>query len=94
MNMNKQRINQLVKRGKPAPKCYIGMWVSHPRHGVGVVDAQFVDLQAAVDCGLVDGEWYSIQSARPKTSPVDGWVSVILEDGGAVLIGVDDLVPA
>ncbi len=54
----------------------------------GRVDAIFIDLQAAIDCGLVDANWYGQHIG--KTTKSRRWYSVVLPHG-AVLVGHDDL---
>jgi hypothetical protein len=57
---------------------------------LGVIDAAFFDLQAAVDNGIVDASWYADQDVKPQTRPDQRWFSVILPHG-AVLLGEADL---
>jgi hypothetical protein len=62
------------------------------RHGVGAIDAAYVDLQAAIDSFIIPPNWLAIQQVKPRSSPTDDfWYSVILLEGGSVLEGHDDL---
>ena len=93
--MNEKRIEQIQERqrferpsnrtGRPQP----GDTVTH-KGAIGVIDAAFFDLQAAVENGIVDASWYADQDTKPKTAPAQRWYSVILPHG-AVLVGEEDL---
>lgn len=63
-------------------------------HGfVGTIDAVFVNLKAAIDCGIVNREWLSQQEPRPKTPSSGIWYSIIGRRG-AVLGGEKDIAAA
>ena len=64
--------------------------ISYP-DDVGVVDAIYADLQAAIDGQCVRDDWYAALEIKPKSSPTDDlWYSIILPDG-AILAGEKDL---
>lgn len=88
-DMNTERIDQLRNR-LPGDRRYLGTIVTSGEH-TGIVDAEFIDLQAAVDCGLVDPLWFDEQFPQCKTPRECRWLSVVTESG-AVLIGEHDIV--
>ena len=57
----------------------------------GRVDAAFIDLQAAIDVGLIDVGWFAEQNSSDKTTREEHWYSVVLPQG-AVLVGARELV--
>lgn len=95
--MNNTDRAKLLASRRRVSKFALGDTVREPHGSVGVIDKIFADIDAAFDSGEISGNWYEIQSIRPKT-PKDGhWYGVILYDkpdgsGGAVLAGEDDLV--
>ena len=87
---NKERADDLVRRAlaRGAPRFQIGDRIVEPAYGcVGVVDAIFADLEAAIDKHAIMPGWYEVQAKPPKSTKLDYWYSVILEDGGALLVG-------
>jgi len=84
------RIEQIASRGVRSPSLLGRRAIVD---GVsGIIDAEFIDLQAAIDCGLVDQGWFMVQLPLVKTTKEDRWYSVVLPEG-AVLVGAQDLVP-
>jgi len=57
---------------------------------VGRIDAEFIDLQAAIDVGLVDEGWFAEQNDQDLTTRDERWFSIVLPDG-AVLVGMHEL---
>lgn len=57
----------------------------------GRIDAIFIDLRAAIDCGIISEGWYEAQNVKPLTLKTQRWYSVVLPQG-AVLIGERELI--
>lgn len=92
MKSNSARVRQLSK--KPVkPRFALGARVKEPDGGIGAIDAAFADLDAAIDAGVIDGEWYDALETRPRTPKTGVWYSVVLDDG-AVVAGELDLTKA
>jgi len=85
---NAKRIEQIGSL--PPRQSYLGKVVSDGTH-TGIVDAEFVDLEAATACGVIPQGWFEGLQKLCLSQKDDLWLSVILERG-CVLIGERDLV--
>ena len=92
MKSNAVRVRQLSKR-PVKPRFALGAKVKEPDGGIGAIDAAYADLEAAIEAGVVDDDWYGGLDERPRTPKTGVWYSVVLPDG-AVLVGELDLTKA
>jgi len=92
MKSNAVRVRQLSKR-PVRPRFALGAKVKEPDGGIGAIDAAFADLEAAIDAGVVDEDWFAGLDDRPRTPKSGVWYSVVLPDG-AILAGELDLTKA
>jgi hypothetical protein len=78
--------------GKRMPSFQLGERVHRKDYeeSNGIIDAIYIDFQAARDCGIVSADWYECQTIRPRSLKTDRWYSVVLRDG-AILAGEHDL---
>lgn len=87
---NQHTIDKIVRDvGDRVPKFRLGQEVSG-RGYVGVIDAVYANLNAAVDSLIIPEGWYEMQEVPPKTPKTGFWYSVILKEG-AVLLGEEDI---
>ncbi len=56
----------------------------------GRVDAAFIDLEAAVACGIIGPGWFAEQDNLDASAWQERWYSVVLPHG-AVLVSARDL---
>lgn len=90
-DMNNQHIIDKILRdvGDRSPQFRLGQRVSDRDH-VGVIDAIYANLDAAIGVFIIPEDWYEMQEVPPKTPKTGFWYGVILEEGAA-LLGEDDL---
>lgn len=86
--MSQRRIEQLALRAQTRGSM-LGRRVTVDG-AIGRIDAEFIDLQAAIDVGLIDDGWFAEQNGRDLTTREERWFSVVLPDG-AVLVGTHEL---
>jgi|ERR1043166_7477681 hypothetical protein len=82
---NKERIAEISTRATWHGNDLLGRacWID----GIeGRVDAVFIDLQAAINVGLISEGWFEAQAEPPATTKSQRWYSVTLP-AGAVLLG-------
>jgi hypothetical protein len=89
--MNDQRIRQIANRHTVGSGADV-LGKACVVDGVqGRIDAVFIDLAAAIACGVVGPGWFAERSGRDLTTRDECWYSVVLRHG-SVLVGQRELV--
>ncbi|MDP2343982.1 MAG: hypothetical protein Q8O67_23695 [Deltaproteobacteria bacterium] len=90
---NARRVQELAINARK-PRFALGATVVDMWNERGAVTAVYVDLDAAVDAGVVGKGWLAGLTKAPTTPATGHWYAVLCDSGGDVLAGELDLHPA